>query len=211
MEITNSKDLKVTRFNEIIKTFKKYQDEKANILPAGIGIETLDPYGMYVPVVETLTLDPDPRGTDFYPSGTDGKSRLHNFAVEKLCNAANVKWDPVNSTVKTQIPGKYVLFQAVGCLQKSDGDLMSAVGHGEMDMEVVKEDLVDEYENKAKTYQKNKSDKEKKEYVNYCVNRDFREKRKHMVPLAESKAKGRVGRKLLNIKNEYTAALFPDG
>ena len=177
------------------------QREGANLLIPNITLS--DPTGMYEPVLESVVLNPDPKnGPDVY--NDRGKLRLTGFALEKLANVANIRWDPIQSCPITHKPGEYVLYRAVGYLLKADGEALSSVGYGEMDTTILMEDLTDEYTNKANDY-KDKNDQQKKEYVEYCVNRDFRQKRRFMIPLAETKAKNRVIRKLLNVKNEYTA------
>jgi len=179
----------------------------ANILVPNISL--WDPTGMYEPVVEHLQLNPDPNGCDVYPGGKKKSGntevtflRLQGFALEKLANMANIKWDPINSAVVEHTRQQYVRYRAVGYMHKIDGEPLVQAAYGEMDTDTLREDLTAEYIGKVR-YDKKKSEKEKNEYVDYCVNRDLRQKRKFMIPLAESNAKNRVIRKLLNIQHEY--------
>ena len=190
-----------SRAADVNRRLEEFKKAGANILIPNI--ELWDPSGMYLPVLEHTVLDPSPQGPDIYPA--DKMFRLHGHALERLGNMANIQWDPINSTVLERERGQYVLYRAVGFYQKPNGEYLSVNAMGEMDVDIIHDDLIDEYTKKANSF-RDKNPQQKKEYIDYCANRDFRQKRRFLVPLAETRAKSRVIKKILNVKSQYTMA-----
>jgi len=172
-----------------------------NVLTANIAMSGLSDW--HVPIVETVMLDPDPKnGRDVYPQGD--RLAVTREGLSKLAVAAGVIWS-ASETRRTDDRRcrDYVSFQAVGGIQKPDGTYTFMKAEYDLDMEVLEEELMDQYTKKA-TKMKDKTAEEKAEYIVYCVKRDLIQKRKHKLKLAESGAKDRVIRELLGIKATYT-------
>lgn len=156
------------------------------------------PESFYRPVMERIFLTED----DIYTS--QKKFRVRYDGLLKLSNAAGIEWSAMDSG-RTD-PGNdklYVSFRAVGLIRKADGKLYPTAANYELDLELVKEDLEDQYRDKVKSWS-NKTDKEKEEYVEYCVRRDWKQKRRHKTTLAESGAKARVIRAILGLQSQYS-------
>jgi hypothetical protein len=166
----------------------QYNHENSILLTPDIKFEAAS--GLYSPVVEAVTISLDEADKEVYKKSN--KYRLHAKALERIGVAANVVWDVANCGPIHYIPGKECTYRAAGGIQKADGKIEMIAQYFEYNMDVVRDDLQEQY--------KNDNQKE------YKVDRDFRQKRKFMVPYCESMARARVIRKLLNIKQEYTAA-----
>jgi hypothetical protein len=157
----------------------------------------------YDAVFQTVLLDPNPSGKDIYPA--TGNLRLTGFALEKLANEAHIGWDPITSGVREHIRGEYILFEAVAWRKRVDGTIHSVFGHGDIDMIIIKDDLYAEHSKKAD--KRNFSDpRQKAPYIESAVDNAFRQKRSHMLGLAETEARNRAIRKILNVPNDFTAA-----
>jgi len=100
----------------------------------------------------------------------------------------------------------YVSFAAVGGIKKADGQPVFFKAEYDLDFEVIEEQLRESYEQKANKYKKDKTAKEKSDYVEFCVKRDLLQKRQHKLKLAESGAMNRVVREIFGLKNAYTKA-----
>lgn len=153
-------------------------------------------------IVETVEFDGDKDGGDIYYHSTSKKHMIHFKGLSQLALAAGIEWDTDKSR-PTTVQKDYLSYQAVGFIRREFNKMICFRGDCEMDMEALKEDLVDEYEAKAKKDNR-KNDKQKRDYVKYCVDRDFRFKRKHRIKLAATSAKSVVISKLLGLKSGYT-------
>ena len=168
---------------------------------AGVGGVAVGDFFPFVPAFELVFMNTDPYGPDVYKQGK--KFRLHYHALLKLAAAANISWEPGATGVAQMEYGKYVVFDAVGKAVRPDGIVFSMVASGEVNEEIIREDLESEWQAKADAKQFS-SDQEKKIFLDSNIDRDVRQKKRHMVALAESKAKGRVIRAILGLKGEYT-------
>ncbi len=181
---------------------------KYNLLIPSIPLEKPE-NSLFEPVLETLYVSTDiQNGKEIYPGSSSGtgkskfqKYRLHASALRKVAIAGAVKWDSVQSGLMRD--NGITTFRAVGGVLKADGDIYQEAGYYDLDLEVLKDDLKAQYEEKARDYD-DKTEKEKRDYVTYCVNRDFRAKRQHQLKLCETGAKNRVIRSLFHVKSEYT-------
>jgi len=173
-----------------------------NVLTADIALRGLSEW--HVPVIETVSLDPDTKGGDIYPQGE--KFAVTRQGLSKLAVAAGVIWS-ASETKRTDDRKcrDYVSFQAVGGIQKPDGTYTFMKAEYDLDMEVLEEELIEQYNAKA-AKMRDKTTDEKMKYVDYCVKRDMIQKRKHKLKLAESGAKDRVIRELLGLKATYPMA-----
>ena len=163
------------------------------------------PESFYRPVIERVWLT----DADIYES--QKKCRIRYEGLLKLANAAGIEWSPVDSGRTDNGSDKlYVSFRAVGLIRKADGKLYPMSNSYDLDLELIKEELEDQYRQKAKDHDRDNKDwwrkknkDEKAEYVKYCVKRDWIQKRKHKVTLAESGAKARVIRSVLGLQSQY--------
>ena len=187
-----------------------YKKEDANLLMPSTQIAGLSEF--HAPVIEKVTLSPNPVDGDVYPHSDEEdpskqKFRLTKQALMKLSVCAGVIWS-VSETRRVD-DGRnrdYCCYQAVGGVKKADGTPVFFKAQYDMDFEVIEDELREQYLKKTKSkYMVNKSDKDKAEYVEFCVRRDLLQKRKHKIKLCEAGAMNRVIREILALKNAYTA------
>jgi hypothetical protein len=100
----------------------------------------------------------------------------------------------------------YVAFEAFGAIRKADGQLVPVKAFYDLDFIIIEEDLEVQYRAKASKGKYKKTGQELEDYVEFCVGRDMRSKRRHRATLCESGARNRVIRSLLGIKKVYTGA-----
>ena len=155
------------------------------------------PESFYRPVVEKVWLDE----SDLYKS-PQNKWRIHYGGLLKLSNAAGIEWH-ASESVRTdnQNDKLYISFRAVGLIRKADGKLYPTAANYDLDFELIKEELRERYTQRSKDMKGSKD--KKNEYINFCVNRDWMQKRKHKFALAESGAKARVIRAILGLQSQY--------
>ena len=188
-----------------------YKKQGANLLMPSTQIEGLSEF--HAPVIEKVTLSSNPGDGDVYPHSDEDdpnkqKFRLTKQALMKLSVCAGIIWS-VSETRRVDDGSNrnYVCYQAVGGLKKADGTPIFFKAQYDMDFEVVEAELRALYEKKTTgQWAKNKSPKEKAEYVEYCITRDMLQKRKHKLKLAEAGAMNRVVREILGLKNTYSIA-----
>lgn len=168
----------------VLEKLKWHRDQGHNVLTADISFENAN--GLYSPVIETVNLSPNPDDKDVYPA--QKMLRIHTHGLEKLAVAANIVWDPAQTGPIQIVSGQKCTFRAVGGLMKADGHIEYTATYFEMDLAVIKDDLEAKYKGKDA----------------WKADRDWRQKRQHMVPIAESMARARLIRKLLGVRQEYT-------
>jgi hypothetical protein len=170
-------------------------------------------------VVDEVYLSPQTDEGDVYPQQTGGsgptKYAPTRQGLMKLANAAGVMWDPARcQRLDDRNDKDYVVFQAVGGIKKIDGSPLFFKAEYDLDFEVVEEEIRENYENKARMYDKDrnkygwwhKMDGDAQEaYIEKCIRRDVLQRRKHKAKLAETGAMTRVIRALLGLKSAYTA------
>ncbi len=178
-----------------MSTVKEIQEQLQQAAQRGAIIfqpSTLVPESFYRPILETVVLGDD----DVYVS--QKKTRIRYDGLLKLANAAGIEWSAQDSGRLDDGRDKlYVAFRATGMIRKADGKLYPTASTYELDLELIREELVDQY--KAKAREKNKD----QNWVDYCVTRDWRQKRRHKLTLAESGAKSRVIRSILTLPSQY--------
>ncbi len=196
--------------NMQLETYKK---QGCNLLMPSTTIAGLSEY--HQPVIETVKLSSDPNDGDVYAHddakpGPDKKWRPTKQALMRLSVCAGVIWSPTESRrIDNGSDRNYIAYKAVGGIKKADGQPVFFSAEYDLDFEVVAEELKTNYEQKAKWLKKDNgnrqaTDKEKVEYVEYCVNRDLLQKRKNKLKLCEAGAMNRVLRMLLGLKQTYT-------
>jgi hypothetical protein len=207
---------------DISTQLETYKKQGCNLLMPSTHIAGLSEF--HQPIIETVTLSTDPNMGDVYPhddaNASDEKGNVNpskkwrptKQALMKLSVCAGVIWSPTES--KRADDGhsrEYISYKAVGGIKKADGQPVFFSAEYDLDFEVMAEELRTQYEGKAKWLKKGKgrderkaTDEEKKEYVDYCVNRDLLQKRKNKLKLCEAGAMNRVLRMLLGLKQTYT-------
>ncbi len=200
----NPDDQRMGKARTVMEQIEEYRRQGANILKPSVRLEEYSEF--HQPVVDIVRLDPDPNAGDVYPNGAkQGTFFLHYQAYLKLANCAQIAWDPYKSG---QIPGDdpdIVTYQAVGGIRQPDGTLSSPmVSTYSKNMHVIEDDLKEQYEAKARKNRRLKTSEDRQDYINYCVKRDMRMERRHAVTKAESGAKARVIKSILNTKSHYT-------
>jgi len=176
-----------------------YRQQNANILTPDIKIDgALSDF--HKAVVEKVQLDSDPKTSDdvYYDNNAKGLV-ISGKGLSKLAGCAGIVWN-FEQTRRTdnRSDKMYCSYQAVGGIKKPDGTIIWMKGEYDIDLEVLKEQLVEVYTAKAK------KDKKDQAYIDYCVNRDLEQKRTHKVKLCETGARNRVIRALLGLKAKYT-------
>lgn len=155
------------------------------------------PESFYRPIIEKVWLTDD----DIYES--QKKFRIRYEGLLKLSNAAGIEWSPVDSGRTDNGSDKlYISFRAVGLIRKADGKLYPTAASYDLDLELVKEELEDQYQQKADKFKKTGQDRT--DYIEFAVKRDWLQKRKHKATLAESGAKARVIRSILGLQSQYS-------
>jgi hypothetical protein len=194
---------------------EKYKTSGANLLMPSTSIAGLSEY--HQPIIETVKLSSDPNDGDVYPHdnadpGPNKKWRLTKQALMKLSVCAGVIWSPTESKRTDDGHSRdYISYKAVGGIKKADGQPVFFSAEYDIDFEVLKEELVEQYTKRAEQKDKKgeyykKTAKERQDYVEFCVNRDMIQKRKFKLRLCEAGAMNRVLRMLLGIKQAYTTA-----
>lgn len=178
----------------ILEKIGEHKKNGSNILIPFTEIEHSD---FHTPVLDTVTLD---IATDAYKRQED-KLALSFAGLNKLGMCAGVQWHP-HETRRTDNGADrlYISFRAVGGVKKADGSMVWHAANYDLDLEIIKEELIEVHTANAKKYKKDQA------YIDFCVARDWRQKRRHKHALAESGAKARVLRSLLGVKNLYTMA-----
>lgn len=188
---------------------EQYRTEGANLLMPNTVIAGLSEF--HKPVIETVQLSSNPTDGDVYPhddanDGPKKKWRPTKQALMKLSVCAGVIWSLTESRrIDNGSDRNYIAYRAVGGIRKADGQAVFFSAEYDLDFEVMEEELQETYEKKTKAdWMKDKSAKQKSEYVDYCVRRDMLQKRKNRLKLCEAGAMNRVLRMLLGIKQAYT-------
>lgn len=183
----------------IEEEIERHRENGSNILIPTTKLETND---FYAPVIDECRLNIS-QG-DAYSRGND-KFALTFQGLNRLAVCAGVQWHPYETRrIDNGGDRLYIAFQAVGGIRKADGSMVWHKASYDLDLEVVHEEIEETHRNKCKDWKK--TQKEKDAYVKSATARDWRQKRRHKHALAESGAKARVLRSILNVKNLYTEA-----
>jgi hypothetical protein len=190
-------------FDDVMAKIKEGTENKWNMLIPSIPI-SLSQESLFVPSLEKVEIDPDPINKDIYqPEKNKNVYRLHAVALQKIASAGELKPNNVESGYFKDPEDGSIIFRAVGGVVNAIGNIQFDVGYYALFLNDTKDDLVYQYTEKAKK-DKDKNDKQKQEYIDYCVNRDFRQKRAVRVQHCETCAKNRLIKKIFKVKNEYT-------
>ena len=117
------------------------------------------PESFYRPVLERVWLTEE----DIY--NAQGKFRIRYEGLLKLANAAGIEWSPVDSGRTDNGSDKlYVSFRAVGLIRKADGKLYPTAASYDLDLELIKEELEEQYRKKADKFKKTGQDRDDAQY-----------------------------------------------
>ena len=152
----------------------------------------------YKPQIEEVWL----AETDIYYSTTLKRFDISYSGLNKIALAGAVSW-LANETRRTDLGTDrlYVSFQAVGGIRLADGSMHYLKAEYDLPLDIIKEEL--EEQAITRGIKDKKTGQELDNYVNYCVTRDFRFKRRNKVKLCESGAKSRVIRFLFGLQGQY--------
>jgi len=179
----------------VFEKIEDYRKGKANVLVPSVLFE--DPHGIFEPVLEVIQLSPSPEDKDVY-SSNGSKPRLTSLALSKIAQCGGTEWDASQSCYTHLERGKYCTYKAVGGIRKADGRLCQMAAMYTVDLDVIHDDLIEQYTKTAAKQGK------KDDYIQFCVARDMRQKNKFMLQLAETGARNRVIRAVFSLKNEYS-------
>lgn len=189
-------------FDALIEAAKK---EGCNILLPSQRIEGLSEF--HQPIVERVQLSVNPDDGDVYAhdnaeAGQKKKWRPTKQALMRLSVCAGVIWSVSESRrIDNMADRNYCAYRAVGGVRKADGQPVFFSADYDMDMEVIEEELREQYIKKAALHKvKNWAPVD----IEASVRRDLLQKRKNMLKLCEAGAMNRVLRSLLGIKQAYT-------
>ena len=177
-----------------------YETNGCNL--ASIGAVAVGEFFPFIPVFEALRADPDPYGPDVWPS--KGKLILRHQFLVKLAAAANISWEPGLTGVRRMEYGKFAICDAVGKAIRPDGSIFAMAASGEINEEIIREDVEAEYQGKADAKSDLRTEEAKQKWMAPQIDRDVRQKKRHMTAQAETKAKDRVIRAMLGLKGTYT-------
>ena len=198
---------------DITTELEEYKKKGCNLLMPSTHIAGLSEY--HQPVIETVLLSSNPDNGDVYPhdgaeAGPNKKWRPTKQALMKLSVCAGVIWSPTATRRSDNGASRdYIAYKAVGGIKKADGQPVFFSAEYDLDFEIMKDELTEQYKKKAEAKDKQgnyykKTEKERQEYVDFCVSRDLIQKRKHKLKLCEAGAMNRVLRMLLGLKQAYT-------
>ena len=179
--------------------------------------------GLYEKVIiEIVRVDPDPKNEEVYEIAK-GKFALSQRPLMKISNAVGIVWDPKNTKLilDTDVKSRA---KATGFMKKPNGEIISITEEKTIDLDVIREELKENYEAKAEKgdpdeiikWEKTNSGKsypvcaqwkspaEKEHWINKMVRKALLQYRKFKNERVMTGAKERVIKKLLALKNTYT-------
>ena len=193
------------------KELQTYKKQKANILGPTTSMEGLSEF--HKVIVDSVTLSSKPADGDVYKHKDAYGDKPAQFiltgqALQRLSVCAGVFWNPAETKATSQSQ-KYVAYNAVGCIRKADGTPTCFQAEYDIDIDVVEDELREQFVEKRKTWSskpwfKKMSSESQDDYVDSALRKELNFKKKHKTKIAASGAKNRVIRALLGIKKTYT-------
>ncbi len=176
------------------------------LIPETLIVGLADQYAI---AIAQTTISIDLEDGEIYPDdnaehGEKKRFRLHKTALMRISGPymSGIKWWPKDSGIE-KLEKDYIAFKAVGSILAPDGQEVPFIGHDDLDFIYLEEKYRDQYAAKA-SKMRDKNDKERAEYVNYCVKRDLMQKREHKLAIVETGAMERVIRGAIGLKNSYS-------
>lgn len=194
----------MTDYKEIREKLKAEKKKGSFIfLPSPI-MEQADSY--YQPIVEMIKLRED----EIYKA--QGKFRIHYNGLLRFALAAAIEWSAIDTCrTDSRADKMYCSFRAVGGVRKADGKIYFHKAEKDLDLEIVEEELKDQYAitwdkigDSPKVQWKKHGHKSKDSFVEAMVRRDLLQKRKNKLMFTESGAKARVIRFILGLQSQYS-------
>lgn len=150
----------------------------------------------------------DPKGGDTYhdfrfANERDGKAALSGMGLAKIASAAGIQWDaqlthPI-ARERRDDGHVYVAFQAAGRVRQPNGEYHVELATADIDTADAAEEFEDTYRRKIKSGRA----KYDEDAIPEMVKREVLQLKKFALRHAETKAKNRVIRRLLSLKQVY--------
>lgn len=199
----------------VAKELEKYKEQKANLLGPSIKMDGLSEF--HKVVVDAVTLSINPADGDIYKhkdkyGDIPAQFIITGQGLQRLAVCAGVAWNPIE-TKATSISQKYVAYNAVGCIRKADGIPVCFQAEYDVDIDVVEDELRDQFNEKKKAWLTGKKDwfrdmseQAQDDYIESLFRKELNFKKKHKTKIAATGAKNRVIRALLGVKKTYIIA-----
>jgi hypothetical protein len=193
------------------KELEVYKKQKANILGPTTSMEGLSEF--HKVIVDSVMLSSNPADGDVYKHKDSYGDKPAQFiltgqALQRLAICAGVFWNPAETKATAQSQ-KYVAYNAVGCIRKTDGTPTCFQAEADIDIDVESDELRESFIKKRKDWDnkpwfKRMDATAQDDYADSAFRKELNFKKKHKTKIAASSAKNRVIRVLLGIKKTYT-------
>lgn len=207
----------IEKFKEIEDRITEHLKNKdANLLLPSMGLCNA-PGSIWIPSLEGVFISTDKEDNEIYKGATkdsqnNPKYRLHAKGCLKIAMAANIAWNNVQSSTVNTGDKNVIGYRVEGSIRKETGELYSMQGYKSIDLTIVEDDLIDNYKKKRSDYDKKEppwwkrmDDSQRTEYIDDCIQRDYRKSRRYAPESCETGAKYRVIKGLFpSIKSEYS-------
>jgi hypothetical protein len=197
------------------KELAEYKKQNANILGPSTKMDGLSEF--HKVIVDSIILSINPVDGDIYKhkdkyGDNPAQYIIAGQGLQRLAVCAGIAWNPLE-TKATSISQKYVAYNAVGCIRKADGLPTCYQAEYDVDIDVVEDELRDQFNEKKKAWLTGKKDwfrdmseEAQNSYVEGLFRKELNFKKKHKTKIAATGAKNRVIRALLGVKKTYTIA-----
>lgn len=193
------------------KELEVYKKQKANILGPTTSMDGLSEF--HKVIVDSVILSSNPADGDVYKHKDGYGDKPVQFiltgqALQRLAICAGVFWNPAETKATAQSQ-KYVAYNAVGCIRKTDGTPTCFQAEADIDIDVESDELRESFIKKRKDWDnkpwfKRMDATAQDDYADSAFRKELNFKKKHKTKIAASSAKNRVIRVLLGIKKTYT-------
>jgi hypothetical protein len=192
-----------------VSALARYETGRFNVLYPVVSLNADGVSPALVESVSVLTISPAPAAAetyhDFrYANERDGKFALTALALAKIAAAAGVKWVPELCKVleRTRRPDGhvYIRYQAGAGVRQPNGEWHIEIASRDIDTEDAAEQLRNADEEAVKKGRKKFTPEE----IDARVRQQMLQLREHALSHAETKAKNRVIRRILSLKQVYT-------
>lgn len=184
---------------------EKRKEGKWNVIFPTTTFQT--PGLFYEPVMEELKIDPDPKNKEVYKLSGTTEFAFHHSTLQRIGFAAGLIWN-AKGCLRTDdgTNPNIVQYKAEGAVRKEDGSYILLNADYLYDLSVIEEELNISYSKKfdeLPDVEKKKSNRDK--WIGDKVKRDMIQNRKFRLQKAQAGAMSRVIRKIIGLKNSYSA------